>query len=56
VPAREERVQRRGLDHRAAENVRADFAALLNHDDANVPACFGLELFEADGGAEAGRT
>ncbi|KAJ7907091.1 hypothetical protein B0H13DRAFT_2332705 [Mycena leptocephala] len=52
--AREERVQRRGLDRCAAEYVRSNLAALLEDDDAYVLAGLGLELFEADGGAEAG--
>jgi hypothetical protein len=36
--------------------VRPNLAALLEHDGAHFLPGLGLELFEADGGAEARRT
>ena len=43
-----------GVDDRAGEDVRAHFRAFFDDADADVAAVFLCELFEADGGGEAG--
>src|SRR6185295_17512852 len=48
APFRQQAVKRRRIEHDAGQNVRADFGALLHHDDRNI----GADLFEADGGSQ----
>src|SRR4029077_13404069 len=48
TPFRQQAVKRRRIEHDAGQNVRADFGALLHHDDRNI----GADLFEADGGSQ----
>src|SRR3546814_7941660 len=44
APARQQSVERFGLDHRAGQDVRADGARLLDHADRQLR----VELLEAD--------
>jgi hypothetical protein len=50
APVRQQPVEPDRIDHRAGEDMGADFRALLHHDDREV----GIDLLEADGGGEPG--
>ena len=52
APFRQQPVEADRIDHRARENVGADFRALLHDDDGEV----GRNLFQADRGRQAGRS
>ena len=51
APIRNELVERDRIDHRAGQNMRADFGALLHHDDGEI----GIELLQPDRGGKARR-
>ena len=51
APIRKQLVERHRIDHRAGQDVRADFRPLLHHDDRQI----GIELLQPDRGGEAGR-
>ena len=48
APVRNELVERHRIDHRAGQDVRADFGALLHHDNGQI----GIELLQPDRRAE----
>ena len=51
APIRDQLVERHRIDHRAGQDMRADFGTLLHHDDAEI----GIELLQPDRGGEARR-
>lgn len=52
TPIGNQLVETRRIDHRARENMRADFRTLLHHDDREI----GIELLETDRRTEARRS
>ena len=51
APVRNQLVERHRIDHRAGQNMRADFGAFLHHDDPEI----GIELLQPDRGGKARR-
>ena len=51
APIRNQFVERHRIDHRAGQNMRADFRALLHHDHRQI----GVELLQPDRSGEARR-
>ncbi|MNN25172.1 hypothetical protein D3C81_1386300 [compost metagenome] len=54
LPVGEQLVERARLEHRAGEDVGADFGAFLDHADAELLAGFGGLLLQAAGGGKSG--
>src|SRR3546814_2595002 len=55
LPVREQLVERTRLEHRAGQDVRTNFRALLDDADADFLAGFSGDLLQAASGGQSGR-